>query len=61
MSCCRRVKQITEDAVASISAADWAMCCNHVQAVEQSYWETSIAREKQIKKFIIGVNSSVSL
>ena len=31
------VKQKTEDAVVSVSAADWAACCRHVLAVEQSY------------------------
>ena len=49
------VKLITGDAILSVSAADWAACCRHVQAVEQSYWETSMAEEEEIEKFIIEV------
>ena len=41
----------------SVSAADWAACCRHVQAVEQSNRETSIAVEEEIEKFIIEVTS----
>ena len=52
------VKLITGDAILSVSAADWAACCRHVQAVEQSYWETSMAVEEEIEKFIIEVTSS---
>ena len=52
------VKQITEDVIVSVSAADWAACCRHVHAVEQSYWEISIAVEEEIEKFIIEVTSS---
>ena len=52
------VKQITEDAIVSVSAADWAACCRRVLAVEQSYWEKSIAVEEEIEKFIIEVTSS---
>ena len=51
------VKLITGDAILSVSAADWVACCRHVQAVEQSYWETSMAVEEEIEKFIIKVTS----
>ena len=52
------VKQIIEDAIVSVSVADSAACNRYVQAVEQSYWETSMTVDEEIEKFIIEVTSS---
>ena len=46
-------KQITGDAIVSVSAADWAACCRHVQAVEQSYWETSKQWRKKSRSSLL--------
>ena len=52
------VQQITQNAIDSVSPADWSGCCGHVEKVEKSYWETNIAIEDEIEKFIIEVTSS---
>ena len=52
------VKQITEDAIVSITAAHWAASGRHVQAVGKSYLEPNIAVEEEIEKCFIAVMSS---
>ena len=52
------VQQITENAIDSVSPADWSGCSGHVQKVEKELLGDDIAIEDVIEKFIIKVTSS---
>lgn len=55
----RDVKQLTEEAFASITASDWQVCCDHVKKIEKEYYERGQTMYNNIDLIInVGVDSS---
>ena len=53
------VRSLVEEAVAAISASDWARCCEHVIQLEQVYWDRERAAD-EVASFAIPLASSDS-
>ena len=53
------VMSLVEEAVAAISASDWASCCSHVIRLEEEYWQRECAAD-EVAPFVIPLASSDS-
>ncbi|CAH0721906.1 unnamed protein product, partial [Brenthis ino] len=56
----RDIKQLTEEAFASITSADWKSCCDHVKKIEMEYIERGPTLYQNIEKLIIRVGEDTS-
>ena len=53
------IRALIEEAVASVSPAAWAKCCEHVVQLEQQYWEHEHVAE-EIERVVVPLASSDS-
>ena len=53
------VSSLVEEAVAGISASDWAKCCEHVIRLENEYWERERVAD-EVEPVVIPLASSDS-
>lgn len=56
----RDVKQLTEEAFASITPSDWKSCCDHVKKIEKEYYERGSKLYQNIEELIIRVGDDSS-
>lgn len=56
----RDIKQLTEEAFASITPADWKSCCDHVKKIEMEYIERGPRLYHNIEQLIIRVGEDSS-
>ncbi|KAJ2951347.1 hypothetical protein O0L34_g13476 [Tuta absoluta] len=56
----RDIKQLTEEAFASITPSDWSACCGHVKKIEREYYERGQTMYSNIDELIIRVGGDSS-
>lgn len=51
----KKLGELLQEAIASISPNDWKKCCHHVIAIEEKYWETDKYMEDVTEEIIISL------
>jgi hypothetical protein len=54
------LKDVTVDAVSSVTRSDWEGYCSHVRKLETEYWEKDVLLEDTIDDFIIALGGDES-
>lgn len=55
-----KLREVTENAMASVTTQDWEGYDLHVQSIEKQYWEKDALLEETVDRIIINLGTSIS-
>ncbi|KAL4721115.1 hypothetical protein ACJJTC_015021 [Scirpophaga incertulas] len=56
----KEIEKLTRDAINSITPSDWKKEVNHVERLQQEYWEKDHLEEENVREFIISLGEESS-